>query len=67
MHGWVKHVDPGAVLKLAVFLADNTTLPGLQIELAEQVLALGKPTVLVLIHGGESWDTYLLPTTPHSS
>ena len=30
----------------------NTTLPGLQTELAEQVLALGKPTVLVLIHGG---------------
>ena len=30
----------------------NTTLPGLQIELAEKVLALGKPTVLVLIHGG---------------
>lgn len=30
----------------------NTTLPGLQTSLAEQVLALGKPTVLVLIHGG---------------
>ena len=28
------------------------TVPGLQTSLAEQVLALGKPTVLVLIHGG---------------
>eukprot|EP01052_Picozoa_sp_SAG31_P021150 SAG31_NODE_1620_length_7725_cov_1.520850_8_plen_384_part_00 len=30
----------------------NTTLPGLQTKLANAVLALGKPTVLVLIHGG---------------
>lgn len=26
--------------------------PGLQIQLAEEILKLGKPTVLVLIHGG---------------
>lgn len=30
----------------------NTTLPGMQTQLLEQVLALGKPTVLVLINGG---------------
>jgi beta-glucosidase len=26
--------------------------PGLQIQLAEEILKLGKPTILVLIHGG---------------
>jgi len=30
----------------------NCTLPGLQPQLVEQVAALGKPTVMVLIHGG---------------
>ena len=30
----------------------NTTLPGLQPELVKAVLALNKPTVLVLVHGG---------------
>jgi len=31
---------------------DHITLPGLQTEFATRVLALGKPTVLVLINGG---------------
>lgn len=30
----------------------NTTLPGMQEELIRQILALGKPTVLVLVNGG---------------
>ena len=30
----------------------NTTLPGTQPEFVKAVLALGKPTVLVLVHGG---------------
>ena len=42
----------------------NTTLPGLQIELAEQVLALGKPTVLVLIH--VKWRCFLDVSLPVS-
>ena len=37
----------------ARFLAVCCALrPGLQIHLAEEVLKLGKPTILVLIHGG---------------
>ena len=46
-HGPLKHLN-----KQLLDRHYNTTLPGLQTELAEQVLALGKPTVLVLIHGG---------------
>ena len=30
----------------------NTTLPGMQEELALQLLALGKPTVVVFLNGG---------------
>jgi len=30
----------------------NTTLPGMQEELALQLIALGKPTVIVLLNGG---------------
>jgi beta-glucosidase len=30
----------------------ETSLPGMQTEFIAQVLALGKPTVLVLVHGG---------------
>eukprot|EP01043_Picozoa_sp_COSAG02_P038736 COSAG02_NODE_3008_length_7563_cov_3.445606_5_plen_94_part_00 len=30
----------------------NTTLPGTQPDLVKAVLALNKPTVLVLVHGG---------------
>ena len=42
----------------------SATLPGLQIELAEQVLALGKPTVLVLIH--VKWRCFLDVSLPVS-
>ena len=31
---------------------ETTTLPGMQPQLIQAILALGKPTVLVLIHGG---------------
>ena len=30
----------------------NTTLPGMQVQLMEAILALGKPTVMVLVNGG---------------
>lgn len=45
----------------------NTKLPGLQEEFAMQVLALGKPTVLVLVNGGiVSIDNILAQHPPHA-
>jgi hypothetical protein len=40
----------------------NTTLPGLQIQLADEILKLGKPTILVLVSALE-----LTRATPISS
>lgn len=42
----------------------NTTLPGVQGELAQEILALGKPVAIILLNGGPLSIDSLAVTAP---